>query len=75
MSDNGTGLPLSEWELIFEPYHRSHDETTRPGSLGLGLAVSRSLAERMGGTLKYRHDGQQSRFTLHLPNGQDSSMG
>jgi signal transduction histidine kinase len=75
VADNGTGLPLSEWELIFEPYHRYHDDITRPGSLGLGLTVSRSLAERMGGTLKYRHDGQQSRFTLHLPGEQDSSMG
>lgn len=71
VADNGAGLPLTEWEAIFEPYHRYHNQITRPGSLGLGLTVSRSLAERMGGTLKYRHDGQQSRFTLHLPNEQD----
>jgi len=75
VADNGTGLPLSEWEMIFEPYHRYHDELTRPGSIGLGLTVSRGLAERMDGTLKYRHDGQQSRFTLHLPKKQDSSTG
>jgi signal transduction histidine kinase len=61
--------------MIFEPYHRYHDELTRPGSIGLGLTVSRGLAERMDGTLKYRHDGQQSRFTLHLPKKQDSSTG
>jgi len=72
VADNGTGLPLSEWERIFEPYHRYHDELTRPGSVGLGLTVSRGLAERMGGTLKYRHDGQQSRFTLHLPSERGS---
>lgn len=70
VADNGAGLPLSEWEAIFEPYHRYHEEVTRPGSVGVGLTVSRGLAERMDGTLKYRHDGQQSRFTLHLPNEQ-----
>lgn len=67
VADNGTGVPLSEWERIFEPYHRYHLELTRPGSVGLGLTVSRGLAERMGGTLRFRHDGQQSRFTLRLP--------
>lgn len=67
VADNGKGVPLSEWERIFEPYHRYHHELTRPGSVGLGLTVSRGLAERMGGALKFRHDGQQSKFTLHLP--------
>jgi signal transduction histidine kinase len=67
VADNGAGLPMSEWERIFEPYHRYHDDPAGPGSGGLGLAVARGLAERMNGTLKYRHDGQQSRFTLHLP--------
>jgi signal transduction histidine kinase len=74
VADNGPGLPMSEWERIFEPYHRYHDDPVGPGSVGLGLTVSRGLAERMGGTLKYRHDGQQSRFILHLPKEQDSSL-
>lgn len=67
VADNGSSLPLGEWERIFDPYHRYHDEHTRPGSLGLGLTVSRRLAERMDGTLSYRHDGHQSKFTLQLP--------
>lgn len=74
VADNGTGLPLSEWERIFEPYHRYHDELTKPGAVGLGLTVSRGLAERMGGSLKYRHDGERSRFTLHLPHGDNAPM-
>lgn len=67
VSDNGPGLPKSEWERIFEPHYKYHDEPNQPGSAGLGLTVSRGLAERMGGSLTYRFDGQQSRVVLVLP--------
>jgi signal transduction histidine kinase len=65
--DNGPGLPKTEWERIFEPHYRYHVEPSRPGSAGLGLTVSRGLAERMGGHLIYRYDGQMSRVRLFLP--------
>lgn len=67
IADNGEGLPKTEWERIFDPHYRYHVEPTRPGSAGLGLTVSRGLAERMGGSLTYRHDGQMSRVKLVLP--------
>ena len=35
--------------------------------IGLGLAVSRTLAELMGGSISYDHDGKWSVFELQLP--------
>jgi len=65
--DDGPGLPREQWDAIFEPYHRFHDQITQPGSVGLGLTVSRGLAELMDGTLTYVHDGTHSVFALRLP--------
>jgi signal transduction histidine kinase len=64
--DNGDAIAVADRDRIFEAYERAHDSTGRPGSVGLGLAVSRMLAELMRGSLTYRHDGQ-SVFRLELP--------
>jgi signal transduction histidine kinase len=64
--DDGDPISMSDRERIFEPYERAHDTSGRPGSVGLGLAVSRTLAELMRGSLTYHHDGQ-SVFRLELP--------
>ncbi|MGH8915906.1 MAG: ATP-binding protein [Acidimicrobiia bacterium] len=66
VTDDGPGLPKREWEKIFEPYHRWHDSPGRPGSVGIGLAISRQLAGLMGGTLRYRHEEGVSSFVLAL---------
>lgn len=65
--DDGPGLPRSEWERIFEPYQRAHDRPTQPGSIGLGLTVSRQLARLMGGDVTYRSNESESIFELTLP--------
>ncbi|HEU4320328.1 MAG TPA: HAMP domain-containing sensor histidine kinase [Acidimicrobiia bacterium] len=67
VADNGKGLPMSEWERIFEPHYRYQPDISKPAGSGLGLTVSRGLAEKMDGSLTYRYDGQQSRFRLVLP--------
>ena len=64
--DDGRAISQDDQERIFEPYHRAHEFTGRTGSVGLGLAVSRTLAEMMDGTLTYSHDGE-SVFRLTLP--------
>lgn len=67
VADNGPGVPTHESDLIFERYYRSDHSETQPGSVGIGLAVSRQLAEMMEGTLDYVRGSGQHRFELSLP--------
>lgn len=64
--DDGAGVAPDRWELIFEPYERTHSRST-PGSVGLGLTVSRQLCRLMGGDLTYRYRGGWSEFTVEVP--------
>ena len=65
--DEGPGVRDDEREAIFERFHRGRDTAGQAG-FGLGLAIGRELAERMGGAL-YLQDGPASgaTFTLRLP--------
>jgi signal transduction histidine kinase len=65
--DNGTPIAEEDRERIFQPYQRAHDAPGLPDSLGLGLAISRQLAQLMGGDLTYRHHNGESVFELALP--------
>jgi signal transduction histidine kinase len=49
--DRGPGVPDGERELIFERFQRGSATGGRSG-FGLGLAIGRELASRMGGTLQ-----------------------
>ncbi|MDP9795997.1 two-component system sensor histidine kinase KdpD [Catenuloplanes nepalensis] len=48
--DTGPGIPEEEWDTVFLPFQRLGDRDNHTG-VGLGLALSRGLAEAMGGTL------------------------
>ncbi|WP_326558261.1 sensor histidine kinase [Micromonospora sp. NBC_01796] len=50
VTDYGPGLPHDQWERAFLPFQRHGDRDNHAG-VGLGLALSRGLAEAMGGTL------------------------
>jgi signal transduction histidine kinase len=65
--DNGEGIPESERERIFESYQKAHNTPGLAGSIGLGLAISRSLARLMDGDLTYAYEGGQSIFEFTLP--------
>jgi signal transduction histidine kinase len=64
--DDGPGIPVERVESIFEPYTSAHEPGTQPGSVGLGLAVSRTLARLMGGDLIYNGNGGTA-FELTVP--------
>lgn len=64
--DNGGGVPEEDRETIFEPYGRSEGVGHRPGSVGLGLAVTRLLARLMGGDVAY-DEVPETVFRLTLP--------
>jgi signal transduction histidine kinase len=65
--DDGPGVPPSEREAIFERFQQASNANYVASSAGLGLPISRLLAEKMGGTLTYRYEHGQSIFDLSLP--------
>jgi signal transduction histidine kinase len=67
VSDSGTGVPEHLRESIFEPFYSTKSDG-EPAGLGLGLSVTRSLAESMGGSVEYSdRPGGGSIFTVILP--------
>jgi len=67
VSDDGPGVAPDERQAIFERFHRGPDTQGQAG-FGLGLAIGRELAERMGGELVLEDRlGPGAVFTLRLP--------
>jgi PAS domain S-box-containing protein len=71
VSDTGPGIPADKLEAIFDPFVQIRDVGTGDSSrqgVGLGLAISRDLADAMGGELTVESaPGRGSVFTLTLP--------
>ena len=70
VTDTGIGIEAPILTRIFDAFDQGLDTVTqRFGGLGLGLAISRSLAESHGGTLTAASPGknQGASFTLELP--------
>jgi signal transduction histidine kinase len=66
VSDTGPGIPVDKLDVIFEPFTQLSMGTSPKGT-GLGLPISRALAEAMGGTLEVKSTlGQGSTFILGL---------
>jgi signal transduction histidine kinase len=75
VADRGPGIPEEEREHIFERFHRGRDVGPESG-FGLGLAIGRELAERMGGTLRLAEgDGPGACFMLLLATAEPEGAG
>jgi PAS domain S-box-containing protein len=67
VEDTGVGITPENMKRLFEPLF-----TTKARGIGLGLAVSRKLAEANGGRIEVQSEaGQGSTFTLFLPVQED----
>ena len=78
--DTGIGMEPEVMQRIFDPFEQGNRSFEhRVGGLGLGLAISKSLAQAHGGTLTAQSDGPNSgsTFTLSmeaLPQGEAASV-
>lgn len=69
VADTGIGIPPDAQARIFDAFERvSADSGRRHGGVGLGLAISKALLDRMGGRITLDSaPGQGSTFTAHMP--------
>lgn len=71
VSDNGSGIPATESENIFNEFHQlNNPERDRRKGLGLGLTIVKRLCELQGHSLTLKSDlGQGSTFSITVPQG------
>ncbi len=68
IKDQGTGIPPSLQDKIFDPYF-----TTKQKGSGLGLASSLSIIKNHGGTITFESEmGKGTTFHIYLPATQES---
>jgi signal transduction histidine kinase len=71
VEDTGIGIPKEKQSLIFESFTQADGATTRKyGGTGLGLTITKKLAELMGGHIEVvSEEDKGSVFTLMIPAG------
>ncbi|WP_343298345.1 ATP-binding protein [Pasteurella multocida] len=68
VSDTGIGIPANELPRVFEMYYQVQSSGHKPLGSGIGLAISQTIAQLMGGDLYATSEmGKGSCFTLMLP--------
>lgn len=70
VQDTGMGIAHDQKQLIFEAFKQQEGQNAaKYGGTGLGLAFSKRLTEKMGGTIAVKSSpGRGSLFTVKLPN-------
>ncbi|HVX39363.1 MAG TPA: ATP-binding protein [Gemmatimonadaceae bacterium] len=77
VSDTGRGIPAEHLARIFDPFVQIDRERTPKSQqgVGLGLSISRDLAQAMGGSLSAQSTvGEGSTFTLTLPRAAQTAV-
>jgi hypothetical protein len=72
VTDSGPGVAPGSQERIFERFERGPD-AGEDGGFGLGLAIGRELARKMGGELALLPGGPGATFRATFPAAQDDA--
>ena len=68
VSDDGVGIPADKQDKVFLPFQRAGQETGPIEGTGIGLAITKRLAELMRGHVGFESvEEQGSRFWIELP--------
>lgn len=72
VTDTGPGIPVSEQARIFERFARGDGAGARAEGAGLGLAITRAIAEGHGGRVELRsRPGEGATFAIVIPTGEE----
>lgn len=73
--DTGIGIPLDKQDKIFQPFQRAGQETGPIEGTGIGLVITKRLAELMDGGVGFRSaTNEGSEFWVDIPvHGTDAS--
>lgn len=69
INDTGTGIGKDQQKIIFKAFNQGDtNKVSKQNGFGLGLTISKKLAELLGGTLTLESElGKGSTFTLRIP--------
>ncbi len=69
VADTGVGIAADQLQNLFEPYHQADASAShRSQGAGLGLAISKRLAQHLGGDIRVHSEvARGSTFTLRMP--------
>ncbi|PYU92100.1 MAG: hypothetical protein DMG08_13705 [Acidobacteria bacterium] len=62
VEDSGPGLAMEQQDRVFEAFY-----TTKSGGTGLGLAVTKTLLDKMGAEIVCANGDKGARFRIILP--------
>lgn len=75
VEDTGIGMTQEEQNIVFEEFTQAHSDIEKQfGGTGLGLTISKRMAELLGGNIEIKSEkGKGSLFSLILPFQKDNS--
>jgi len=75
VEDTGIGISPEQQARLFQAFHQAESSTSRKfGGTGLGLVISKSIVELMGGTMEVESEigkGSKFAFTVKMKRGEE----